>query len=151
MSFYLVYEALAAVLTAGLSLAFPQAGVQILAFVVFSLLGLTVLRPRTVQFLVRATRSPTQFYPDMVGRVVTVRERVTEHSGLVDAGGGEYWSARAGLPGEVLEPGTRAQVLYRDGIRLIVQALPPEEGSAPTLESAERPRAEEAPPADRKE
>jgi len=95
MSFYLVYEALAAVLTAVLSLVLPQVGAQIFAFVVFSLLGLTVLRPRTVQYLVRATRSPTQFYPDMVGRVVTVRERVTDHSGLVDAGGGEYFRARS--------------------------------------------------------
>ncbi len=155
MSFYLVYEALAAVLAAVVSIFVPVVGVQILAFAIFSLLGLTILRPRTVQMLVQATRAPTQFYADMAGRIVTVRQEVTEEHGLVDMGGGEFWTARAAMPGLILRPGSKAQVLYREGVRLIVQPAEPnllttvpEPGSEP---EPERPPREDAPPADQKE
>lgn len=151
MSFYLVYEALAGVVAAIVSAFVPSIGVQILAFAVFSILGLTVLRPRTVQLLVRAIRSPTKFYSDMAGRIVTVRQEVTEQRGLVDLGGGEFWTARSAVPGTVLEPGTYAEVLYRDGVRLMVEPVEPERLAPLVTPDSGSPPLGDAPPADRKE
>jgi membrane protein implicated in regulation of membrane protease activity len=125
LSFYLVYEGLAALATALVSLVFPQAWVQGLAFALFSLVSLGILRPRTLAWLLRVRPAPTSFFPDVVGRRVTVVEKVTDHQGMVRMGSGEFWSARAFPPGTQLEVGEEGEVVYRQGARLFVQrALP---------------------------
>lgn len=150
MSFYLVYEALAGVMAAIVSAFIPLVSVQILAFAIFSLIGLLFLRPRTVQLLLRVAHGPTQFYSDMAGRVVTVRQEVTESHGLVDIGGGEFWTARSAVPGLVLKPGVQAQVLFREGVRLMVQPADLETLTV-SVPAPERPSPEDPPPSDRKE
>lgn len=121
LSFYLVYEALAALVTAAVSVVVPSLPIQLGVFVVVSFLSLFVLRPRTVSYLLRVRPNPTVAYPDLVGRVVVVRERVTNRGGLVDLGGGEFWSARSFLPDAIFEVGTEVEVAYREGLKLVVQ------------------------------
>jgi membrane protein implicated in regulation of membrane protease activity len=128
LSFYLVYEALAAALTAAVASIVPSLTLQLVFFVLVSFVSLFVLRPRTVSYLLRVRPSQTVQYPDLVGRVVVVRERVTDHGGQVDLGGGEYWSARSFPPDAVFEAGSEVEVAYREGLKLVVQARTPREG-----------------------
>jgi membrane protein implicated in regulation of membrane protease activity len=129
MSFYAVYEAAAALLAALVGAVWPNIIVQMLSFVVFSIVLLGLVRPRTVELLFRVRPQPTVQFPDLVGKAAVVRERVTDRGGLVEVGAGEFWSARAFPPGSVFEPGTQVVVAYRDGIRLYVQLPQP---GAPT-------------------
>ncbi len=122
MSFYAVYEAVAAALVGLLALIWPNFIVQVVAFAVFSAVLLGVVRPVTIELLFRVRPQPTVQFPDITGKEATVRERVTDRGGLVEVGSGEFWSARAYPPGEVFEPGTQVVVAYREGIRLFVQA-----------------------------
>lgn len=121
LSFYLVYEALAALATAAVAVVVPNLPAQLGVFVAVSFLSLFVLRPRTVSYLLRVRPHQTVAYPDLVGRVVIVRKRITDHGGLVELGGGEFWSARTFLPDATFEVGTEVEVAYRDGLKLVVQ------------------------------
>jgi membrane protein implicated in regulation of membrane protease activity len=120
LSFYLVYEAAAAAVTGVFALFVPNIIAQLLVFAVASALALGVARPRTIQLLFRAKPEPTVQFPDVVGKGAVVRERVTDTTGLVEVGAGEFWSARSAEPGLALEPGTSVTVARRDGIRLFV-------------------------------
>jgi membrane protein implicated in regulation of membrane protease activity len=126
-SFYMIYLALAAAITAILSLAVTGLVAQLAVFAVASSLALAVLRPRTVSWLLRSRGAPTVPYPDLANRRGVVRETVTDQGGLVDLGGGEFWSARPFPPGDRLEPGTPVQVAYRQGVVLYVQRVSPKE------------------------
>ncbi|MCL6596832.1 MAG: NfeD family protein [Firmicutes bacterium] len=128
MAFYAVYEAVAALLTALVAAVWPSFAGQVAAFALFSGILLGVVRPRTVELLFRARPQPTVPFPDLAGKAATVRERVTDHGGLVEVGEGEFWSARAYPPGSVFERGTAVTVAYRDGLRLYVQAQAAERG-----------------------
>jgi inner membrane protein len=128
MSFYAVYEAVAAALVGVLALIFPSFFVQVIAFAVFSAVLLGLVRPLTISLLFRVRPQATVQFPDIAGKQATVRERVTDRSGLVEVGNGEFWSARSSPTGEVFEPGTQVVVAYREGIRLFVEA-PKQPGS----------------------
>jgi len=125
LSFYLVYEALAAVVAAILAPLLPLFVLQVTVFLLASVLSLFVLRPATVNYLLRLKPRPTPAYPDLVGRHAVVRERVTATGGLVDLGGGEFWSARAFRPDSAFEAGTEVEVAFRDGVRLVVDRPAP--------------------------
>ena len=122
MSFYAVYEAVAAALVGVLALILPSFILQVVAFAIFSAVLLGLVRPFTIELLFRVRPQPTVQFPDIAGKEATVRERVTDRSGLVEVGSGEFWSARAWPAGEVFEPGTQVVVSYREGIRLFVEA-----------------------------
>lgn len=128
LSFYLIYEALAAVVTALLAPILPLFLLQVIVFLVASVLSLFVLRPATLNYLLRLKPRPTVQYPDLVGRHAVVRERVTATGGLVDLGGGEFWSARSLLPDRAFEQGAAVEVQFRDGVRLVVDAEAPDAG-----------------------
>ena len=120
LSFYLVYEAAAAVVTGVVALFVPNNIVQLAVFALASALSRGGARRRTIRLLFRAKPEPTVQFPDVVGKAAVVRERVTDGAGLVEVGAGEFWSARVASPGLVLEPGTPVTVTRRDGIRLYV-------------------------------
>lgn len=125
MSFYAVYEAIAAALVGLLALIWPNLVGQVIAFAVFSGVLLGFVRPLTIELLFRVRPQATVQFPDIAGKQAIVRERVTDRSGLVEVGSGEFWSARAYPAGEVFEPGTQVVVAYREGIRLFVQTGQP--------------------------
>jgi membrane protein implicated in regulation of membrane protease activity len=124
MSFYLVYLALAAAVTAVVAAGLTDLVAQSVVFGVCAVLAVGVLRPRTVNWLLRTRGAPTQPFPDLTARRAVVHEAVDDQSGMVDLGGGEFWSARAYPPGQQFEPGTRVQVAYRQGVVLYVQRIP---------------------------
>jgi membrane protein implicated in regulation of membrane protease activity len=120
LSFYLIYEAAAAVVTGLLAPLLPVFFLQVLVFLVASVLSVFVLRPATINYLLRMKPRPTTQYPDLVGRHATVREEVTATGGLIDLGGGEFWSARSLMPDRAFAVGSRVEVAFRDGVRLVV-------------------------------
>lgn len=125
LSFYLVYEAAAALVTGLVAFVWPNTVGQLLVFAVSSGLALGVARPLTIQLLFRVKPQPTVAFPDVVGKAALVREAVSTGAGLVEVGAGEFWSARTAVPGQVLEVGTHVVVSQRDGIRLFVTPVAP--------------------------
>lgn len=80
--------------------------------------SLLILRPVAVRHLhtPAALRSGTAA---LVGARAVVLERVDDLGGQVRIGG-EVWSARAFFEGQVLEPGTRAEVAKIEGATALV-------------------------------
>ena len=92
--------------------------VQLAAFVVASLASLVLLRPiaRRHVRIPSALRTGTDA---LAGATALVLERVDLHGGRVRIGG-ETWSARAYFEDQVLEPGTRAEVVKIEGATALV-------------------------------
>lgn len=124
-SLHALHEAAAALAVAVLAIVWPSVLAQIAVFGLLSWVLLALVRPRVVQRLLRVTPRPTQPFPDVAEREAVVRQRVTDHAGLVEVGRGEYWTARAYPPGASYEPGMRVVVAYRMGLRLFVEQAPP--------------------------
>jgi membrane protein implicated in regulation of membrane protease activity len=83
--------------------------VQMVVFIVLTLLSLVFARPIAKRHLLPP---PTEFRtnaPALVGRQALVLERVDRDSGQVKVGG-DVWSARSAAPLAVFEPGDRVVV-----------------------------------------
>ena len=107
--------AVAAAITAALG------GGVILQFIVFiagSLASLAVLRPIARRHLHMPAISRTGTAA-LVGTKALVLQRVDADGGRVRLGG-EEWSARAFLDDEVIEPGTRVEVVKIEGATALV-------------------------------
>jgi membrane protein implicated in regulation of membrane protease activity len=92
--------------------------IQFLVFIVASIASLAVIRPVAKRHL----RTPAQLRTGtaaLVGAKGVVTERVDDLSGQVKIGG-EVWSARAFMEGEVIEPGTRVEVAKIEGATALV-------------------------------
>jgi len=115
--FFLGPVALAAV-AAGIVALFAGVAVQLVVFIVASLASLGVLRPlaRRHLHMPAAMRTGTAA---LTGARCVVIERVDAHGGRVKIGG-EVWSARTYLDGQVLEPGTSAEVAKIEGATALV-------------------------------
>jgi len=116
--FFLGPIALAAVAAAigaaaGLDVAF-----QVLVFALTSLASLAVLRPlaRAHLRMPAALRTGTAA---LEGAHAIVLQRVDQDGGLVRIGG-EDWSARAFMPDQIIEPGTRVEVVKIEGATALV-------------------------------
>ena len=107
--------ALAAAVVAGLG---GGVVLQLVAFIAGSLAMLAVVRPiaRRHLRLPAALRTGTAA---LVGSKATVLERVDAEGGRVKIGG-EVWSARAWDEHQVLEPGTRVEVIGIEGATALV-------------------------------
>jgi membrane protein implicated in regulation of membrane protease activity len=118
LTFFLGGVALAAVVAALVAAVGGGVVLQLLAFVAASVLSIWLLRPiaRRHVHTPAAIRTGTAA---LVGRSAIVLERVDEHGGRVRIGG-EEWSARAFMDGQVLEPGTRVEVAKIDGASALV-------------------------------
>ena len=103
---------LAAAIACGLGAGFNG---QALAFALTAVAELVLARP----LLLRHKRGRHVGNAEaIVGKRVTVLERVSEKSDGVVLLTGEHWKARA-LHGE-LQPGTEAQIIEREGLRLVI-------------------------------
>ena len=116
--FFLGPVALAAVAAAAAALAGAAVWLQLLVFVAASLASLGVLRPlaRAHLHMPAAIRTGTAA---LEGAHATVLQRVDQSGGRVRIGG-EEWSARAFMPDQVIEPGTRVEVVKIEGATALV-------------------------------
>jgi membrane protein implicated in regulation of membrane protease activity len=110
--------AIAAAVAAIVAAAGGGAAPQIVAFVLASLTALFVLRPLAKRHL-RLPPHVRTGAAALVGAHATVLEEVTRDGGRVKIGG-EIWTARSYDEDEVLEPGSRVEVLKIDGATALV-------------------------------
>ena len=91
---------------------------QLIVFIGVSLASLAFLRPiaRRHVHMPALTRTGTAA---LVGKKALVVQRVDANGGLVRIGG-EEWSARAYMEGQVFEPGSRVEVVKIEGATALV-------------------------------
>jgi membrane protein implicated in regulation of membrane protease activity len=92
--------------------------IQLVVFAAVSLGSLLVLRPIAIRHL----RTPVALRTGaaaLTGARAVVLEQVDDLGGRVKIGG-EVWTARSFLEGEVYEPGTRVEVAKIDGATALV-------------------------------
>jgi membrane protein implicated in regulation of membrane protease activity len=92
--------------------------IQLIVFIAGSLASLAILRPIARKHL----RMPAQLRTGtqaLVGTRATVLQRVDSDGGRVKIGG-EEWSARPFMEGQVLEPGARVEVAKIEGATALV-------------------------------
>jgi membrane protein implicated in regulation of membrane protease activity len=116
--FFLGPVALAAVAAAIAAVAGAAVWLQIIVFAGASLASVGILRPiaRAHLHMPAALRTGTAA---LVGAPAVVLQRVDQHGGRVRIAG-EEWSARAFMPDQVLEPGTRVEVVKIEGATALV-------------------------------
>ena len=116
--FFLGPLALAAIPAALVALVGAPAWLQVLVFILGSLASLAILRPlaRSHLHMPSITRTGTAA---LVGAKAVVLQQVDDNGGRVRIGG-EEWSARAYMEGQVLEPGTRVEVAQIEGATALV-------------------------------
>jgi membrane protein implicated in regulation of membrane protease activity len=118
LSLFLGPIALAAVLAAAVGALGGGLVLQLLFFIGGSLASLALLRPIAMRHL----RMPAKIRTGtaaLVGAKAVVLERVDLHGGQVKIGG-EVWSARAYDETQVIEPGTRVDVMKIEGATALV-------------------------------
>ena len=116
--FFLGPVAVAAVAAAIVAAVGAGAVAQLIVFVLAAVASLALLRPiaRAHLHMPVMLRTGTAA---LVGAKATVVERVDAQSGLVRIGG-EQWTARAYLDGQVFEPGTQVEVAEIKGATALV-------------------------------
>jgi len=116
--FFLGPVALAAIPAAVVAVVGGAAWLQVVVFILGSLATLGIVRPiaRAHLRMPALIRTGTAA---LVGARAVVLERVDSDGGKVRIGG-EVWSARASVDGQVLEPGTRAEVAQIEGATALV-------------------------------
>jgi membrane protein implicated in regulation of membrane protease activity len=91
---------------------------QLVVFIVASLASLALVRPIAKRHL-RTPASIRTGTAALVGSKALVTERVDDLGGQVKIGG-EIWSARAFMEGQVIEPGARVEVAKIEGATALV-------------------------------
>lgn len=116
--FFLGPVALAAVAAAVVALVGVGVVAQLVAFIAGSIATVLFLRPiaRRHLHMPAAIRTGTAA---LEGRKALVLQRVDNNGGRVRIGG-EEWSARAYMEGQILEPGTRVEVVKIEGATALV-------------------------------
>ena len=116
--FFLGPVALAAAVTAVVAAVGAPVWLQLLLFAGGSAASLAVLRPLARKHLrmPAALRTGTAALEGTHGVVL---QRVDQESGRVRIGG-EEWSARAFMPDQVIEPGTRVEIVKIEGATALV-------------------------------
>jgi membrane protein implicated in regulation of membrane protease activity len=116
--FFLGPVALAAVAAAVVALLGGGVALQLLAFIIGSIATVAFLRPIAKRHLhmPAALRTGTAA---LEGTKAVVLQRVDLNGGRVRIGG-EEWSARAFMEDQVLEPGTRVEVVKIEGATALV-------------------------------
>jgi membrane protein implicated in regulation of membrane protease activity len=118
LSFFLGPIAVAAVLAGIVGALGAGLALQLVAFIGGSLASLALLRPIAVRHLRMPARLRTGTAA-LVGTKALVLERVDVHGGQVKIGG-DVWSARAFDETQVIEPGTRVDVVKIEGATALV-------------------------------
>jgi membrane protein implicated in regulation of membrane protease activity len=125
---FLAIVALAAVLTAIVSLVLPFALVQVALFAGMSLGGIAFIRPVLlrsfgIDALSHSSGRVTQ--SQIVGRRATVTRTVDSAGGQVRIGDGEFWSARSYDPDDLIPVGASAEIVVVDGLTALVSPVVP--------------------------
>jgi membrane protein implicated in regulation of membrane protease activity len=118
LSFILGLLALAAVAAGIVAAVGGGVVLQLVVFIGGSLASLAVIRPIAKRHL----RTPTQLRTGtaaLVGAKGVVTQRVDDLGGQVKIGG-ELWTARSFMEGEVIEPGARVEVAKIEGATALV-------------------------------
>ena len=118
LSLFLGPLALAAVVAAVVGALGGGLVLQLAAFIVGSLASLALLRPIALRHLRMPARLRTGTAA-LVGAKALVLERVDAHGGQVKIGG-EVWSARAFDESQVIDAGTRVDVVKIEGATALV-------------------------------
>jgi membrane protein implicated in regulation of membrane protease activity len=118
LSFLLGLFALAAVLAGVVAALGGGLVIQLLVFIVASLASVVLIRPVAKRHLRTPARIRTGTAA-LVGAKAVVTERVDDLGGQVKIGG-EVWSARAFMEGQVIEPGVRVEVARIEGATALV-------------------------------
>jgi membrane protein implicated in regulation of membrane protease activity len=116
--FFLGPVALAALVAAIVAALGAGAVVQLIVFIVGSIASVALIRPIAKAHL----RVPSQLRTGtaaLTGTKAVVLQRVDVNGGRVKIGG-EEWSARAYMEGEVYEPGSRVEVVKIEGATALV-------------------------------
>ena len=116
--FFLGPVALAAVAAAIVAAVGGGAAIQLIVFIAGAVASLAVLRPIARAHLHMPTMLRTGTAA-LVGAKATVVERVDADGGRVRIGG-EVWSARSYMDGQVFEPGSRVEVAEIKGATALV-------------------------------
>jgi membrane protein implicated in regulation of membrane protease activity len=116
--FFLGPVALAAVAAAVVALVGLGVAIQLLAFIAGSMATVALLRPIARRHLHMPTAIRTGTAA-LEGAKAVVLQRVDVNGGRVRIGG-EEWSARAYMEDQVLEPGTRVEVVKIEGATALV-------------------------------
>jgi membrane protein implicated in regulation of membrane protease activity len=116
--FFLGPVALAAIVAAIVAALGAEAAVQLIVFIAGALASLAFLRPvaRAHLHMPAISRTGTAA---LVGTKAIVVERVDSVSGLVRIGG-EEWTARPYMDGQIYEPGTQVEVAEIKGATALV-------------------------------
>ncbi len=118
LGFFLGPIALAAVLAAVAAAVGAAIEIQVAVFVLASIASLAFLRPVARRHM----KTPSQLRTGtaaLVGQRAVVLERVDADGGRVKIGG-EVWSARAYDEEQVIEPGSRVEVMKIEGATALV-------------------------------
>ncbi len=118
LGFLLGLLALAAVAAGVVAAVGAGVVIQLLVFIVASVASVALLRPIAKQHLRTPARLRTGTAA-LIGAKAVVTERVDDLNGQVKIGG-EVWSARAYLDGQVIEPGARVEVAKIEGATALV-------------------------------
>jgi membrane protein implicated in regulation of membrane protease activity len=116
--FFLGPVALAAVAAGVVSLAGAEPVVQLLVFIGGSIASVALIRPIAKAHL-RVPAALRTGTAALTGAKAVVLQRVDTDGGRVRIGG-EEWSARAYLDGQVFEPGDRVEVVKIEGATALV-------------------------------
>ena len=116
--FFLGPVALAAVVAGTLALAGAGAIVQVIVFIAAAVASVGFIRPiaKAHLHMPSALRTGTAA---LTGTKAVVLQRVDSDGGRVKIGG-EEWSARAYMEGQVFEPGSRVEVVKIEGATALV-------------------------------
>ena len=129
MSFFLVFFALGAV--AGLVIAFLGFGVtvQMIGFIVASVLSMVIFRPALLNRLALAGSEPYIGPGKIEGKRAVVTDPIEAGGkGMVKVGNGEFWTARTLYTDARIESGARVRILDTDGLTALVEPLEGMEG-----------------------
>jgi membrane protein implicated in regulation of membrane protease activity len=118
LGFLLGMLALAAVVAGVVAAVGGGLVLQLVVFIVASLASLALVRPIAKRHL-RTPASIRTGTAALVGSKALVTERVDDLGGQVKIGG-EIWSARAFMEGQVIEPGARVEVAKIEGATALV-------------------------------
>jgi membrane protein implicated in regulation of membrane protease activity len=116
--FFLGPVALAALVAMLFAVLGAGAVVQLIVFIAGSIASLALIRPIAKAHL-RVPEALRTGTAALTGAKAVVLKRVDRDSGLVRIGG-EEWSARAYMDGDVYEPGDRVEVVKIEGATALV-------------------------------
>lgn len=102
---------------------FTPLALQVVLFLVLSLVGIAVLRPLVIDALGLGPRSDAALpatHSHLAGRRAVVTRTVDGFGGQIRLGDGEFWSARAYDPDDILAPGRPVEIQVVDGLTALV-------------------------------